>query len=605
MDESFDIMVARMEESLTRTAAREYWNAKLRVDVDNATPQKAYIAENALTPPGFQTLQNTCRQLSGSFRIHSAKCTGQYLSFDTNCESNVIRLRSMNRVTGSVSDWMLDAPISTFANVRANRSCSATILTSGNQPALSRSTTLWTYKFIPAGSCSSFNMMANSSTGAGRYLSVKSDCTGFEWRVNPDTSGATWNISKLHFFFSILHVHLLFPCFGIVNNTYLSMHIQLTKTLGSAYLSAAESPNSFGTPSAPLPPPPPLSCPNLKGSFRIQPVKCGNLYLSFATKCDDRVVRLRTLQQATGSRTLWMLDTATNVFANVRSNRSCSANILSSGNQPSFGTSATQWMYRLDVAGSCSVYNMLAKSSTGAGKYLSVKSDCTGFEWRVNPDTIGSKWNMSKYEVHGMPRGTCLPSAAKIASLFFFLPLHLLLAARVALTSFAVCFNAVQHPPSPPPPPPAITCSRFKGTYRMQSSQCRGQYLSFANKCDDRVVRLRTLQQATGSRTLWMLDTATNVFANVRSNRSCSANILSSGNQPSFGTSATQWMYKIIPAGSCATFTLMAKSSTGAGKYLGVKSDCSGFFWRADPGGSTAQWQICKCTVKRIKAKFD
>jgi hypothetical protein len=152
----------------------------------------------------------------------------------------------------------------------------------------------------------------------------------------------------------------------------------------------------------------------------------------------------------------------------------------------------------------------------------------------------------------------------------------------------------VQHPPNRPPPPPAITCSRFRGSYRMQSSKCTGQFLSFAINCDDRVVRLRTLQQATGSRTLWMLDTSINVFSNVRANRSCEQNILSSGNQPSFGTDASQWRYKIIPAGSCSAFNLMAMSSTGAGKYLSVRSDCAGFEWTVQSSESRAIWNICK-----------
>jgi hypothetical protein len=157
-----------------------------------------------------------------------------------------------------------------------------------------------------------------------------------------------------------------------------------------------------------------LSCPALKGSFRMQPVKCGNLFMSFAINCDDRVVRLRTLQQATGSRTLWMLNTRPNVFSNVRANRSCAQNILSSGNQPSFGTSTTQWMYKLEPAGSCSVYNMMAKSSTGAGKYLSVNGDCTGFEWRADPGVIGSKWNISESKFSAIVIGIRLPDAKSL-----------------------------------------------------------------------------------------------------------------------------------------------------------------------------------------------
>jgi hypothetical protein len=154
---------------------------------------------------------------------------------------------------------------------------------------------------------------------------------------------------------------------------------------------------------------------------------------------------------------------------------------------------------------------------------------------------------------------------------------------------------AIPPPTVPKPvlvPPPVLTCPALNGTYTIQSARCGILYISFDTDCKKNRVHLRTMQQVSSRRRRWRLNAAMNRFTAVIAGRPCSNSILASNSAPSLGISGSYWQYKVVPAGSCTAFSLMARRGASSGRYLGVKNDCSGFFWRSTNGGSNARWRI-------------
>lgn len=142
------------------------------------------------------------------------------------------------------------------------------------------------------------------------------------------------------------------------------------------------------------------------------------------------------------------------------------------------------------------------------------------------------------------------------------------------------------------------TCENYEGPYYLESLSCPGSYLSVATKCNDTIVRLHKYYQA-GKRSKYrrdfIINAAPNTYTSIQSKgrSQCSKNILASNRKPSFGTNSA-WQYKIIPNGDCETVGLKAKSGDGKGAFLGVRSDCSGFYWRKYGSQANAQWRMIK-----------
>ena len=142
-----------------------------------------------------------------------------------------------------------------------------------------------------------------------------------------------------------------------------------------------------------------------------------------------------------------------------------------------------------------------------------------------------------------------------------------------------------------------VTCDSYSGTYRFESMSCPGKYLSVSTSCDDTKARLDTAAQAgsdSESRRDWAISANPYKYTNIVSEgrAGCSKNILASNTVPTFGSGASLWQYKIMPTDTCSVVNLKAKSGDGKDKFLGVKSDCSGFYWRSGGSGDNAKWKM-------------
>jgi hypothetical protein len=153
--------------------------------------------------------------------------------------------------------------------------------------------------------------------------------------------------------------------------------------------------------------------------------------------------------------------------------------------------------------------------------------------------------------------------------------------------------------PSPSPsssvsPSPSLSCNNYVGAYRIRSVFCDRRYLSAALNCSDSIVRLRSTHQALLPRTIWRLNAKPNTFTNIRSSRECDRTILASNARPSLGSGTATWQFQVTPRAVCSRVTLKAKSGQAVGKYLGVRSDCNGLYWRSRGNSKYATWDLVK-----------
>jgi hypothetical protein len=181
-DPGFDALVSRTEEGLTRLAATKYWNAKME-----AAQEDNENVENT----GRRLMQSCPKKLNGLFTLRSVKCS-RFLAFYSNCGDTSLRLV---RTATALGRWRLNASVNRYGNIVANRSCGSSLLGSAGYPRLSRGASTWQYKLIRVSSCDTYTLMAKSSTGKGKYLSMNGDCTGFTYRTKAN-SNSRWTLGK-------------------------------------------------------------------------------------------------------------------------------------------------------------------------------------------------------------------------------------------------------------------------------------------------------------------------------------------------------------------------------------------------------------------------
>lgn len=147
--------------------------------------------------------------------------------------------------------------------------------------------------------------------------------------------------------------------------------------------------------------------------------------------------------------------------------------------------------------------------------------------------------------------------------------------------------------PCPSPPPDGTCATKISGKFRLESMACPEKYIGFAKSCSNTDVNLRTLEQAQGSRTHWYFNGTVDTYSNLQTvGRSCKKTILASNRDLSLGSGTVTWQYRIsYPTAECDVISLNAKSGQGKDKYLGVRSDCSSFYWRKS-AGRLSTWRL-------------
>ena len=160
--------------------------------------------------------------------------------------------------------------------------------------------------------------------------------------------------------------------------------------------------------------------------------------------------------------------------------------------------------------------------------------------------------------------------------------------------------SAPSPTPAPAPSPPVTenSCSYY-GVYRIQSVKCTSHYLATMSSCTNSTVVLRTLNQVSGNRVRFTLNSyATGKQAKsapVASLRQCPGKYLtgpSGTRQPTLGGSS--WRYQIVPTGDGCDIVNFISGNRASDQYLGVNDACNGFTWYADGNATNTAFRAVR-----------